>query len=186
MIDGMEGIDKDFRQFMNTLIVDLRDALPKVMDDAKENLKQHIETDVYSASVYQPKVYKRRSENDGLGTPLNYMESPNVKIISPAGGNVGGKLQITTKLYYNPTGNHSVKKWHGVDYNELVGRIENKDPAYHWGNEKVPKRPFWQNFITEMVDGNGLESSFVRHMKEVGETVTADGSIVEDTFDREY
>lgn len=184
MVDGIESIDNDFRQFMNTLIVDMFDALPKVMDDAKENLEQHIETDVYKA--YSPKVYKRRSENEGLGTPLNYMESPNVKIISPAGGKVGDKLQVTTKLYYNPTGNHSVKKWHGVDYNELISRIEKKDPAYHWGNDDVPPRPFWQNFVTDMVDGNGLESFFAQHMKEAGETIVQDGDVTEDAFDREY
>ena len=179
--------DKDFRQVMNTLVTEINAALPIVMNDARDTLKKHIDEDVYDESIYKPKRYKRRSNNSGLGISLGaqvYME-PYTKVIPPAGGNVNGKLVIKSRLYYNPSGEHKYPKWNTANDNELIGRIEKKNPAYTWGNDKVPMRPFWQKFVDDMVDGGELEKSFVDAMK-ASEEIVADGNITEDPFDREY
>ena len=182
---GIDDFDAQLRKFLNTLIYELDSAVSETMLDAKDSLRKHIREDVYDESVYSPKVYKRRSENDGLGTPLDYLEEPNARIIPPAGGNVNGNLVVTSRIYYNPTGEHKYKKWHTADHNDLIGRIEKKEPRYTWGQNKVPPRPFWQNFITEMVDNQELEKNFVRHMSGK-EDIVADGAIVEEISDREY
>ena len=179
--------DPGFRKAMNDLVAEISAALPIVMNDARDTLKKHIDEDVYSEGIYYPKVYKRRSDNSEMGVSLGaQVYTENTKIIPPAGGNVNGKLQITTRIYFNPSGGHKYKKWHTADYNDLIGRIEKKDPAYTWGQEKVPARPFWQKFVDEMVDGGEFEKSFVDAMRGAEPSITADGSIVEETFDRDY
>ena len=192
--EGLENIDEDVRQFKNELIKNIVSALPSVMDDARSHLKKHIDEDVYSKSVYSPKVYKRRSDDNSWGTPLNNMEA-NTQVVSPSGGNVGGQLMVTTTLYYHPTGEHTVNKWssttttptvNNVDNDDLIARIEKKDPAYNWGQGEVPPRPFWQKFITEMVDNGELEKLFVDAMKGKDATTVADGQIYEQPLDREY
>lgn len=184
----MAFADEAIREVMNALIVEIAEALPEVMDNAKDTLKKHIDEDVLSESVYKPKVYKRRSDNNGLGVSLSAQAQmePYTKIIAPTGGNVGGKLKITSRLYFNPSGAHKYEKWHTADYNELIGRIEKKSPAYTWGQDQVPPRPFWQRFIDEMIGGGEIEASFVDAMRRKGETVTADGGVTEDPYDREY
>lgn len=189
---GIEDFDMQLRAFLNTLIGEISDASTVAMEESKESLKDHIVNDVYKA--YTPKAYKRRSENPLLGTPLSDLDAYS-HTIKPSGGNVGGNLVVTTKLYYNPRGSHAVARWSSdapqkkkiknVDDNELIGRIEKKDPAYNWGNSKVPERPFWQEFVREMVDGGRLEKAFVRAMKPK-EQVVADGNIVAETYDTEY
>lgn len=177
---GEETIDADFKAFLNTLIYEIVDALNVTMDEAKDILQEHIKKDVYGA--YTPTVYKRRSQDGSLGTPLSDVNTYG-KIIAPSGGNVGGNLEIKTSLFYNPMGTHSKKKWSEIDRDLLIGRIEKKDPPYSWGNNKVPERPFWQNFITEM-EGS-LENIFVREMQ-AKEEIVADGGLVADEADRNY
>ena len=183
--------DPDFRAVMNTIVTEIFAAMPNVVNDAQDTLKRHIDKDVYSA--YTPTVYKRRSDNESYGTPLNNMLMY-TKEISPVGGNVGGKLVVTSRLYYNPTGVHTVKKWSSsgsskkgilnVDGNDLINRIEKKSPGYNWGNDIVPARPFWQEFVTEMVQGGEFEKAFVSEMRKT-EQIVADGNVIEDPSDRQ-
>ena len=182
---GIDDFDNDFRNFLNTLIKEIGEASERALGEAKETLKQKIITDVYAKDVYTPTVYKRRSDASGRGQPLSNVEEYS-RIIPYAGGNVNGMLETTTKLYYNPRGEHTVAKWQGVDYNELIGRIEKKDPAYRWGNDKVPARPFWQHFIDEMVGQQELEKAFVWAMQANESEIITDGNIIEDNLDREY
>ena len=189
---GIDDFDAQLRAFLNTLISEIADAEESALSEAQESLKKHIVEDVYQA--YSPTVYKRRSNNNGLGTPLSDLNAYS-QTIPPAGGNVNGKLMVTSRLYYNPKGAHQVKKWSSgasnkkgivnVDDNQLISRIEKKDPAYNWGNDAVPPRPFWQNFINEMVTNKELENAFVWAMS-TKEDIVADGNIVEDPHDRDY
>lgn len=183
---GIDDFDKQLRGYLNTLISEIDSAISDTMLDAKDALRKHIREDVYSESVYSPKVYRRRSEHKGLGTPLDYLEKPNAQIIPPSGGNVNGHLVVTSRLYYNPTGEHKKAKWHTADHSDLIGRIEKKSPPYTWGQDQVPPRPFWQNFINEMVGDGELEKSFVRHLKRTEKDVVSDGALTEDRNDREY
>ena len=190
---GIDDFDAQLRGFLNTLINEIRDASETAIDDARDVLKKHITQDVYKA--YSPTAYKRRSDDSAMGTPLSDMDAYS-KIIKPAGGNVSGNLVVTSRLFYNPEGGHKVAKWssksakkgkgvNNVDFNDLIGRIEKKSPAYNWGQDMVPPRPFWQNFVDDMVTNELLEKRFVEALKG-SENVVADGNIVEDSFDREY
>ena len=182
---GIDDFDAQLSAFMNTLATNIGTAAETALDDAKETLRQKILSEVESDDVYKPKVYKRRSEKTGRGTPLSDMKAY-ARIIKAAGGNVNGRLQVTSRLYYNPQGGHTVQRWHTADYDDLIGRIEKKSPAYTWGRDKVPARPFWQHFIDEMVDQKELEKAFVWAMSGSEPTIKVDGNLVEDTYDREY
>ena len=181
---GIDDFDAQFRTFLNKLVPEIADAAESAMKESEEVLKRHIWEDVYSESVYSPKVYERRSDNPSLGTPLDNM-AENVVLIKPTGGNAGGQLQLTAKLYYRPQGGHKVKKWNTASYDALIGRIEKKSPAYTYDNGGIPPRPFWQNFVKEMVENGELEQAFVRALK-TKEEVVADGAITPDASDTEY
>ena len=180
---GIDDFDAQLKTFLNTLISEISEAEKSALADAQDALKRHIVKDVYEA--YSPTVYKRRSKNSSLGTPLSDMDAYST-VIEPAGGNVNGNLQVTSRLVYNPQGGHKVQKWHDQDYNSLIGRIEKKSPAYTWGNDIVPERPFWQEFISEMIDQKELERAFVWALSANEPTVIADGKILEEAHDREY
>ena len=184
---GITDFDKQLSTFMNKLAGDVSTAVSTALDDAKETLRQKILSEVESDDVYTPKVYKRRSERSGRGAPLSDMNAYS-KIIQPIAQNMNGRLNVTSRLYYNPQGGHTVKKWHTADYNDLIGRIEKKSPPYTWEPKDgaIPPRPFWQHFIDEMVGKKELEKAFVWALKASEETAIADGNLVEDTFDREY
>ena len=184
---GIDDFDKDFGAFLNTLIEEVGEASEKALDEARDTLREKIITEVYAKSIYTPTVYKRRSEKSGRGIPLSDVQAYS-KIIPYAGGNINGTLQTTTRLYYNPRGEHTVSKWHSVDYNELIGRIEKKDPPYKWNpkNREIPPRPFWQHFIDEMVNQKELEKAFVFALKAKEKETITDGNIIEEQLDREY
>lgn len=174
-----------YREVMNALIPDIQGAFPKVLESARDTLKKHIDEDVYQA--YQPEVYKRRSDDSKYGISLGAQvyQEPFTKLINPGNVNLGGKLGFTARLWFHPSGQHKVKKWNTADDSDLIGRIENKDPAYTWGNDDVPQRPFWQRYIDEMVNGGEFENSFVDGMRGAGK-ISADGNVIEDPSDRTY
>lgn len=179
-------MDEAFAAVYNQILLEVASSVEKALNDAKPHLKKRIEADVYK--VYSPTVYKRRSDDSTLGVSLaaQAITEPYTSVIKPGGGNVNGMLQVTSRLYYNPQGNHKRKKWHTADYDDLIGRIEKKSPPYTWGQAQVPERPFWQNFVDEMVGGGELERLFVDAMKSAEPTIVADGNITEDASDREY
>lgn len=169
---GEGTLDDDLKAVMGEIGAAIKKSMDDVGADMADALKRHIDNDVYRKSIYNPKEYKRRSESNGLGTPLNEMGD-----LSPTGtGNAtvynhGGGLTFE----YKPTGEHANSRWsssatqsgsiRNVDGDELIGRIEKKTPSYNWGNNKVPPRPFWQNFVDEMVDDGELERFFVAAMR---------------------
>ena len=83
---------------LNDLVKDYGEALPEdkmkriaeyVGSEMKATLAHRIEEDVYKE--YHPKVYPRRSEHSGYGTPLNDMEK-NVELYPKS---IPGKAEIT-------------------------------------------------------------------------------------------
>ena len=172
---GLESIEEDLKAFQTQLASAVQASMDEVGEDMKEALLRHINEDVYA--VYEPKVYKRRSENFLRGTPLNDMDE-NTYIWNKGAG---------VTLQYLPTGEHETQRWSGADGDALVGRIERKDPAYNWGNSRVPKRPFFQNFVAEMTDEGELERLFIRAMRSQGMDVESDGTgVVREQEDGEY
>ena len=140
----------------------------------RERLYQHIQTDVYQA--YTPSIYPRRSDNgnDVYGTPLDDMDKNAVKLgVGDKGYHPSGKV-MGVGIKYEPSGEHSGKfgdffgkeklkeihhkpedpvKPNPVSGNELIRRIET-GKGYDWAFDM--ERPFWSNFVAEMVDGGGL------------------------------
>ena len=160
-VTGLEGLDTDLTVILGQFQAASNRSLDKISSAMLNTLSLHIEKDVYAASVYYPTVYKRRSENFSLGTALNNV-SVNAKPLIE---------NMRAGIDYQPTGEHAVKKWGGVegrwgraDGDQLIARIEKKSPPYTWGQDKVPERPFWRNFVTEMIEGGVAERTFIKAM----------------------
>lgn len=175
---GENSIDEELTAFLKqTINPAVTKALDSVGVDMAGALKRHIQTDVYDA--YTPKVYERRSEHPGAGTPLDDMNANALTY------NHGSSLTFA----YKPTGEHSNPTWHSVDGDDLIGRIEKHDPEYRWlpKNGTLPNRPFWQNFVNEMIDQKEMEYYFVAAMIMQGITdITADGDLTRESGDGQY
>ena len=165
-VSGESSIDKDLNAFKAELGTKVAKAMDDVGADMVELLKKHIISDVYEAYP-RPKVYKRRSDNSSLGTPLSDMEKNTIVFNKGAGVSVA----------YIPMGAHAYRKWHTDDKDQIIGKIEKKSPPYKWGNDTVPERPFWQYFVSELIEGGELDRYFASAMMMQGEIVEPTGVI---------
>lgn len=150
-IMGIEGIEQDFNALTPRIDRAVVGGLNAVSSDMSAALKKHIELDVYA--MYTPKDYLRRSDNPAYGTPLNSDE------------NIGATVVDNTLIFgYVPTGEHSLYE-EEIDNDDLIRVIE-LGKGYQWfvGKRKIPPRPFWDNFVTEMIQGKQAEISFVGGM----------------------
>lgn len=149
IISGIESITGDFEAITPRINKAVSAGLNAVSSDMKAALKRHIELDVYSA--YDPIDYLRRSENPSYGTPLNSDE------------NIGATVSDNTLIFgYVPTGEHSLYDDEGLDNDELI-KVISLAEGYQWyvKKRKIPARPFWNNFISEIIQGGQAEISFV-------------------------
>ncbi len=178
-----EAFDADIKSFKENLKDAMEKALESVNSEMQDTLARHIESDVYAE--YKQKTYKRRSEDPTLGTPLSDMKG---NVQSPVTQMQMHEMGVAgqTRFQYLPTGEHSYKPWHSADGNQLIGRIENLDPPYRWGN--VPKRQFWQNFIAELTEQGAAAEMFERAMQIYGAALELepDGQIEREAGDGEY
>lgn len=180
------GLDAEMTAFKALLAQSLKKALTEVNADMQDLLKKHIETDVYKA--YKPKVYERRSKGTSLGTPLSNMQG-NVAFEATEAQVAPQGVGAQTRFQYLPTGEHSVQAWSGTDGDALIGRIERKSPPYDWGNEKIPERPFLQNFFEELIEGGAAEDMLLKWLQLTGATLEVEpggGGIVRELGDGEY
>ena len=141
----------------------------------KETLEHRIEEDVYKE--YTPRVYPRRSEHPGYGVPLNDME----KTVTLYPKSIPGKAEVT--FMYQPSGEHSGTfgeffnedqlarlhkkasdpiKPNPVHGDDLIRRIETGRGYDYHPSSKDPHpftepRPFWANFVAEMLEGGEFD-----------------------------
>lgn len=158
MTSKLIGRFSDFEQDMAALEKQVKDAFrasrKALADDMRLCLQEHVETDVYDK--FQPSEYVRRGEDGGLA---DMSASATVYSDERDGG-----MNLT--MLYQPSG---AADGEGepidphVDGDELVDRIEKRDPEYNW-RRKPPKRPFFSNFVQEMTDGGRAEETLVRAM----------------------
>lgn len=147
----------------------------------KETLEHRIEEDVYEE--YTPRVYPRRSgRGQGYGVALNNMKKT-VDIYPKPAEQIAGKVVVT--FSYKPSGEHSGTfgdffneeellrlhkkasdpiKPNPVNGDDLIRRIETgRGYDYHPSSKtKHPftePRPFWWNFVSEMLEGGGFDSA---------------------------
>lgn len=135
-----------------------------VFAEMRDALEEHIKSDVYAE--WEPSKYLRRSEHTGMGTSL--LESAeNAQAIYKKDG-----YKWTSGLRYEPTAEHDNPEWSDPDMepDRLIGRIEKKIPPYIYEpiRGEIPKRPFWQNFVTEMIEGGRLARTVETILKEKG------------------
>lgn len=169
-VNGPGTLDDDFMAFQTALAKMVSMTIPDIGADMQDALKQRVKTDVYDA--YNPIKYKRRGD-DGLGA-----QAEKAKIY-----NHGAGLSIE----YKPSGEHSHANWHTADADELISRIETKRPPYFKrAQRKVPQRPFWYNFVSEMVDDATAEFYFANAMRRLGEDIIEDKNVIRETGDGDY
>lgn len=171
-LTGADGISKEYKAFNTKVNTATQAGLMAVGSELTKQLQQHIQQDVYNA--YEPTSYRRRVDYGG-GIPIISAENMDLKL-SP--------LSLT--FTYEPSGrntNYPTTKY--VDGDKLINAIENSD--YTWdGTDDIPKRPFWNAFVDEMVGANGqAETILVRAMNQAQPDlkVKADGKIQQDGND---
>lgn len=181
----LNNLDLEFRKWFTTEFQGkMVKGLLGLRDGMREALAQHVIKDIYNA--YSPNEYERRGDAGGL-------QAQALNATSHADGSPDG---TSYRIYINfsPNGNHpkerewaedGVRPVHGDD---LIGRIENWNPRYSYPprHKRLPKRPFWQNFVSEMVDEGMAEYFFTSAMRAQGEEVIEDGSIVREPGDGDY
>lgn len=174
--DGL--LETDLKNFQTELAKEVGKAMDDVGADMQDALAQHVETDVYAR--FSPKEYERRGAGGGL-----IAQARTAKIYNHGAG---------VSLEYKPDGNHPKEgEWEEIGVvpvhgDDLIGRIENWNPRYSFPPRKkrLPKRPFWQKFVDEMVDDGMLEHFFVNAMRRQGEEIIEDGQIVREEKDGAY
>lgn len=171
---------EDFHQIAKEIENDLQRQLyggavaavnEAVVSDLREVLRRHIRDDVYG--MYEPSPdaeikYLRRSEHTGMGTSL--LESADEKHAKSLFELKSGGVWVSG-ISYEPTGEHENMEWSDPDIepDRLISRIENKVPPYNFEHKrKIPKRPFWQNFVEEMIEGGQFARTVEEILKEKG------------------
>ena len=68
----------------------------------------------------------------------------------------------------------------------MINRIEKSDPDYNWNRMRGPEnRPFFRNFVEEMIEGQRAENILVASMNAADPTlsVVVDGNITRENED---
>lgn len=146
--------DAEITQELEQAIADLapivQSALEDVGNDAKYLLEEHIQADVYDK--FEPREYIRRYGGGGL-----IDTESNTRIPYAIAQTRGAWLKGLMTLRYTPDGSSS--QWeHPANGDELIGRIESGS-GYEWSRRPGP-RPFWQNFVNELTDGQAFAHAF--------------------------
>ena len=182
---AMGSLELEFQKWFQTEIrAKIAKGLMGLRDGMRESLAQHVVKDVYKA--YQPVQYERRGDNGGL-------QAQAMNATSHADGSPDG-TSYRIYISFSPNGNHSMEReWaedgvYPVHGDDLIGRIENWNPRYSYPprHRRLPRRPFWKNFVSAMVDDGMAEHIFASAMRELGEEVIEDGSIVRESGDGDY
>lgn len=119
-----------------------------VAQDAKQLMKEHIETDVYDQ--YSPSLYIRRAENGGLLDDNNFLIEKIEDGVSIT--NIDTDDGYSAEYYDD---------W-SSDPNTWLAPIIEYGQGYNWSNSKIYKkqpfpRPFVENTQTDLNNGKGKE-----------------------------
>ena len=179
LIGRFSGFEQDIAALEAQVKCALMQAGTALQDDMKVCLHEHIDSDVYGA--FEPAAYVRRGDDGGLSDMEKNTSS------SPPPSEFGGG--VTVRLDYTPDGQTDGMGREltvHADGDSLIGRIEHRTPDYPRPPHRSPgDRPFFRNFVQEMVDGGRAEETLVRAMNAVVPSlgVTADGSVIREEDD---
>lgn len=154
-ISDIEGIETDIETETAEINKRSEKALDFVGSEMIVNLQKHIHDDWYVMD--KPYWYKRRTDNNSLGTPLG---SDKNFTVSRNG------LQLSFR--YNPTGEHKNEMWNN----------KHKGDSLIWWVQEVKGNPFWDNFVDEQKNG-GIISNFARAMSPTYLVTSENGNDVE-------
>ncbi len=175
LVGQFSGFEKDMAALKKQVKDAFRASRKALADDMRLCLQDHVEADVYDK--FQPAEYVRRREDGGLA---DMQASATVYSDERDGG-----MNLT--LLYQPSGaadGEGEPVDPHVDGDDLINRIEKKDPEYNW-RRKPPKRPFFSNFVQEMVDSGRAEETLVRAMNGADPTLelAADMGVIREEDD---
>lgn len=155
-ISGLESIDKDFEDLTGRVNKAMAAAMPGLRDEMVERLKQKIIDQVYKK--WTPKEYERRLDHPNLGPSL--IDESVIKAV-PQGDD-------GMELTYEPRGEQY--QWENPrDGDALIERIET-GRGYEW--DKHPgKRPFWNDFVNDLIEGGIAEKTIVDGMNAADRTL---------------
>lgn len=174
IVGKFSGFEQDVAVLENQVKNAFRASRQTLADDMRLCLQDHVEYDVYSK--FQPIEYVRRGESGGLAdmsaTATVYSDERD------------GGMNLT--LLYQPSGaadGEGEPVDPHVDGDDLIDRIEKRDPEYNW-TRKPPKRPFFRNFVEEMLGGRA-EETLVRAMNGADPTLgmAADMGVIREEDD---
>lgn len=174
LVGQFSGFEQDMAALEKQVKDAFRASRPALAEEMRQCLREHVEEDVYAK--VQPTKYVRREDNGGL-----IDMSANATVYSDERD---GGMNLT--LLYHPSGatdgeGESIDPH--VDGDDLINRIEKKDPEYNW-RRKPKKRPFFRNFVEEMLGGRA-EETLVRTMNGADPTLglAADMGMIRDEDD---
>ena len=175
MVGTFSGLEEDLAALETEMKNAFRASRKALADDMRSCLEDHIEADVYDE--FQPQKYVRRRDSGGLSD----MQA-NTTVYSDEG--LGG-MELT--LLYQPDGSRDGEGSEiedAVSGDDLVSRIEKKDPEYNW-RRKPKKRPFFRNFVEEMIEGRRVEDTLVAAMNAADPALglAADGDVTRESDD---
>lgn len=187
--EDAESIRKDIEKEIGYKLYgpDMHSINIALYEDMKDALWTHIKEDVYAG--YQPTEYLRRKDHTGMGESLldtlkNKERTQNIAEMK------NGKLIFG--LSYEPTAEHENPEWIDPDMtpDQLIGRIEKKQPKYNFNPKKgeIPDRPFWQNFVSEMIEGGRFARVLDDILKQTGIAEPGDSisGVMRDSSDGNY
>lgn len=177
---GFDKLEEDAKAILSAPKIQAQ-ITEAVNEYARNALADHVQSDVYDGP-YQPREYLRRSDTPVYGKSLK-QSAYEAKGIGPAdGGNwVAG-------IDYEPTGEHANYEWDTADGDRLIGRIEHKSPMYTYYPKfgHIPDRPFWTNFVEEMIEGGGFDEAVITALQEQGFEIESAGDVIRESGDGNY
>lgn len=145
----IDGLEKDLAELEKQFGRAVGVAMGVLENDMEACLREHIENDVYDQ--FDPKEYIRRRENGGL---LDF----------GAGHLQKGGAADRARIEYTPSGEDP--QWRNpANGDEMIRRIESQTPPYDWARHPGD-RPFFRNFVSEMIEGGRAETVFVGAVNE--------------------
>lgn len=175
MVGTFSGLEEDLAALEAEVKNAFRASRQTLADDMRSCLQEHVETDVYDE--FQPSEYVRRRDSGGLSD----MQA-NTTVYSEERD---GGMNLT--LRYQPDGSRDGEGNDvpdAVSGDDLVNRIEKKDPEYNW-RRKPKKRPFFRSFVEEMIEGRRAEDTLVAAMNAADPAleVVPDGDVTRESDD---
>ena len=147
---SVTGLDEDLAVLEKKFMGAMAAAMPALREDMADCLAEHVQGDVYEA--FEPHEYVRRGAYGGL--------------IDIEGNSFFDVRQNGVRMIYLPSGeSEQVSPEDQLDGDALIGRIEHLDPPYDW-TRRPPPRPFFENFVTELVEGGRAEETLVLAMNQ--------------------